>query len=44
MGASLLVFSNKRDVAGCMTDEEICKVSDGGRNEVSFLTVLGAST
>ena len=26
MGASLLVFSNKTDVGGCMTDDEIRKV------------------
>ena len=26
MGASLLVFANKIDVAGCMNDEEIRKV------------------
>lgn len=26
MGASLLVYSNKTDVAGCMTDDEIRKV------------------
>ena len=28
MGASLLVFANKTDVGGCMTDEEIRKVID----------------
>lgn len=28
MGASLLVFSNKTDVDGCMTDDEIRKVED----------------
>ena len=26
MGASLLVFANKKDVSGCMTDEELQKV------------------
>ena len=29
MGASLLVFANKTDVSGCMTDDEIKKVSTG---------------
>ena len=29
MGASLLVFSNKTDVGGCMTDDEIRKVATG---------------
>ena len=28
MGASLLVFANKTDVGGCMTDDEIRKVRD----------------
>ena len=28
MGASLLVFANKTDVGGCMTDDEIKKVED----------------
>ena len=28
MGASLLVFANKTDVGGCMTDDEIRKVGD----------------
>ena len=28
MGASLLVFANKTDVSGCMTDDEIRKVFD----------------
>lgn len=28
MGASLLVFANKTDVVGCMTDDEIGKVRD----------------
>lgn len=28
MGASLLVFANKTDVGGCMTDDEIGKVRD----------------
>ena len=28
MGASLLVFANKTDVGGCMTDDEIEKVED----------------
>lgn len=28
MGASLLVFANKTDVGGCMTDNEIAKVRD----------------
>ena len=28
MGASLLVFANKTDVSGCMTDDEIKKVID----------------
>ena len=27
MGASLLVFANKTDVTGCMTDDEIGRVS-----------------
>lgn len=28
MGASLLVFANKTDVGGCMTDDEIATVRD----------------
>lgn len=28
MGASLLVFANKTDVAGCMSKDEIREVSD----------------
>lgn len=28
MGASLLVFANKTDVSGCMTDDEIRKVRE----------------
>lgn len=28
MGASLLVFANKTDVGGCMTDDEMRKVGD----------------
>lgn len=28
MGASLLVFSNKTDIVGCMTEEEIRDVRD----------------
>lgn len=28
MGASLLVFANKTDVGGCMTEDEIRKVKD----------------
>ena len=28
MGASLLVFANKTDVNGCLTDDEIRKVID----------------
>lgn len=28
-GASLLIFANKTDVEGCMTEQEILKVSKG---------------
>lgn len=39
MGASLLVFKNKSDVPGCMSEEEIRKVSrraPQGRAAVDF--------
>ncbi len=31
MGASLLVFANKTDIGGCMSDDEIRQVNDPGR-------------
>ena len=44
MGASLLVFSNKTDVGGYMSDDEIRHVDDPQRIFLrTWLTVVGAS-
>ncbi len=45
MGASLLVFSNKTDVEGCMSDSDIRQVDDAPEIfSQTRLTVTGAST
>lgn len=47
MGASLLVFSNKTDVDGCMSEDDIRKVIhclENGSRGREALTCLGITT